>query len=119
MKHYAIRVGRKNNVIVNTWDECEALVSEYPGAIYKSFKIWQLDEAKAFASAHGKTTNNPRKTHRPDPHFKSRKYAVPKPHQVCLVRGMFEGKRRCLVRYWATTVGENYEPNDSTEIPWK
>ena len=37
-KFYAIRRGRKSNVIVKTWDECNELIHGYSGAIYKSFK---------------------------------------------------------------------------------
>ena len=35
--HYAIKKGRESNVIVRTWEQCEGLVHEYPGAIYKGF----------------------------------------------------------------------------------
>lgn len=36
-KYYAIKVGRKNNVIVHSWDECSVLVTGFPGAIFKGF----------------------------------------------------------------------------------
>lgn len=37
-KFYAIKNGRKSNVVVNAWDECNKLVNGYKGAVFKSFK---------------------------------------------------------------------------------
>ena len=37
MSVYAIRKGRKNNVIVHSWPECSKLVTGYEGAEYKKF----------------------------------------------------------------------------------
>ena len=34
---YAIKIGRKPNVIVNTWDKCKKLVDGFPGAKFKGF----------------------------------------------------------------------------------
>lgn len=34
---YAIKKGKKSNVIVPTWDECKSLVNGYPGAEFKGF----------------------------------------------------------------------------------
>ncbi|KAF8557357.1 hypothetical protein OG21DRAFT_305996 [Imleria badia] len=36
-KYYAVRVGREGPQIYNTWEECSANVSRWPGAIFKSF----------------------------------------------------------------------------------
>lgn len=36
-KFYAIKNGRKKNIIVKSWKECSELVLGYPGAIYKGF----------------------------------------------------------------------------------
>lgn len=44
-KYYAVRSGRKIGVF-DTWDECNAQVKGYKGAIYKSFKT--MEEATAF-----------------------------------------------------------------------
>ena len=38
IKFYAVKNGRKNNIVVNTWNECKELVDGYKGAIFKSFK---------------------------------------------------------------------------------
>lgn len=46
MKFYAIKKGRKNDQIVETWKECSDLVSGFSGAIYKSFSTRQ--EAEEF-----------------------------------------------------------------------
>lgn len=37
--YYAIKKGRENNIIVNTWEECKTLVTGYPGAEYKKFNM--------------------------------------------------------------------------------
>jgi ribonuclease HI len=44
-KYYAVKIGEKPG-IYRSWDECKAVVSGYPGAIYKSFKT--LAEANEF-----------------------------------------------------------------------
>lgn len=45
-KYYAIRKGRKCNVIVETWDECQELITGYSGMEYRSFK--HEEDAKAY-----------------------------------------------------------------------
>lgn len=37
-KLYAIKVGRKSNIIVDNWKECQALTESFSGAKFKSFK---------------------------------------------------------------------------------
>lgn len=37
-KYYAIRKGRKNNIVVNSWTECEELTKGYPSE-YVSFTV--------------------------------------------------------------------------------
>lgn len=44
-KYYAVKKGRKPG-IYNTWDECKAQTSGFPGAIFKSFMT--LEEAEEF-----------------------------------------------------------------------
>lgn len=44
-KFYAVKVGKTPGIYRN-WDDCKAMVFEYPGAIYKSFKTEA--EAEAF-----------------------------------------------------------------------
>lgn len=44
-KYYAVRVGKVPGIYL-TWDDCKAMVDEYPGAKYKSFT--SLAEAEAF-----------------------------------------------------------------------
>lgn len=36
-KYYAVKKGRQNDVIVESWEECKNLVHGYSGAIFKSF----------------------------------------------------------------------------------
>jgi len=43
---YAVKVGRKSNVVVSTWTECESLVTGFNGAQFKGFATY--DEAIAY-----------------------------------------------------------------------
>lgn len=45
-KYYAVKVGRKCNKIVTSWEQCKKLVNGFPGAKYKSFKT--KDEAEKY-----------------------------------------------------------------------
>lgn len=45
-KFYAIKKGKKSNVIVDSWSKCSNLVIGYKGAIYKGFST--KEEAKRF-----------------------------------------------------------------------
>ncbi len=44
-KYYAVRVGKTPGIYL-TWDDCKAMTSGYPGAVFKSFT--SEEEAKAF-----------------------------------------------------------------------
>ena len=44
-KFYAVKRGRTTG-IYGTWADCQAQVSNFPGAIYRGFK--KLEDAKAF-----------------------------------------------------------------------
>ena len=44
-KYYAVRVGKTPGIYL-TWDDCKAMTSGYPGAVFKSFT--SLQEAEAF-----------------------------------------------------------------------
>lgn len=46
MMFYAVKVGKINNVIYNSWEECKANVSGISGAIYKKFNT--MEAAVAF-----------------------------------------------------------------------
>lgn len=46
MMFYAVKVGKTNNVIYNSWEECKANVSGISGAIYKKFNT--MEAAVAF-----------------------------------------------------------------------
>ena len=48
-RYYAVHRGRKDNVVVSTWAECSALVTGYPGAIFKGFYSNQPSQAIKFA----------------------------------------------------------------------
>ncbi len=44
-KFYAIKKGRENFVITDSWDHCSSLVTGYPGAVYKGFSSREAAEA--------------------------------------------------------------------------
>ena len=46
-KYYAVRVGKTPGIYL-TWDDCKAVTSGYPGAVYKSFT--NLEEAESFVA---------------------------------------------------------------------
>ncbi|MCR5468462.1 MAG: ribonuclease H family protein [Lachnospiraceae bacterium] len=51
--YYAVKVG-KTPGIYKTWDECKAMVSGFPGAIYKGFAT--IEEANAFMGNEANST---------------------------------------------------------------
>ena len=116
--YYAVRKGRKNNVVVQSWDECSELVTGYPGAIYKGFSVWQKGDAIKFAQTGGYGKHTP----------KIKPVAKNKPNKQwgkCLERKSYRDpftniyyKNRCVVKFIATVVGANYQPNNETSIPW-
>tara|TARA_B100000902_G_C27227165_1_gene872841 strand:+ start:102 stop:995 length:894 start_codon:yes stop_codon:yes gene_type:complete len=53
---YAVAVGKKSGIIVNTWDECKELVTGYKGAIYKKFT--DAEEAQLFIDTNLNKANN-------------------------------------------------------------
>ncbi|KIK99927.1 hypothetical protein PAXRUDRAFT_404895 [Paxillus rubicundulus Ve08.2h10] len=55
-KYYAVRVGREGPTIYNTWGECSANVSRWPGAIHKSFT--SKTEAEQWVSVPHPTEHN-------------------------------------------------------------
>lgn len=120
MKYYAIRTGRKNNIIVTSWDECSKLVTGFPKAVFKSFKSWQEDDAIKFAQS-GSYENQSKPKAKP-------KIKLPrqnKPWGKCVewksyrdtLTGMFY-KNRCVVKLGGTVVGENYIESDDTSCPF-
>ena len=56
-KYYAVRVGKVPGVYF-TWDDCKAMVDEYPGAKYKSFT--SLAEAEAFVKGDAESNSDKR-----------------------------------------------------------
>lgn len=55
-KYYAIKVGRKRNIIVDDWIECEALVNGYPNARFKGFPT--PEKATAWLKDHGENLDS-------------------------------------------------------------
>jgi len=109
---YAVRKGRKNNVIVKTWDECLSLVNGVSGAVYKGFQF--IEEAERFAKNgnYGKFT--------PKPKVKQNKQ-----WGECLERKSFTDpftgqfyKNRCVVKHIASVIGVNYVDTGETSVPW-
>lgn len=111
---YAVRKGKKCNVIVETWAECFALVNGVSGAIYKGFEF--IEDAEKFAESghYGKFTPKSKPKIRPK-----------KPFGTCLERKSYRDpftgvfyKNRCVLKYVATTTGDNYKDTGETSVPW-
>jgi len=117
IKHYyAVKKGRKSGVVVKSWNECEALVKGFPGAIYKGFSLYQKDQAEKFAKS-GSYKNQ---------QIKKKKVIYDSSTKgECLERKSYTDpftrvfyKDRCVRRYFKTTVGEFYKPHIGNSIPW-
>jgi ribonuclease HI len=118
--YYAVRKGRKSNVVVKSWAECEQLVKGFPGAIYKGFGLYQKNEAYKFAESgdYGKFT--------PKEKPAKRRSLYETPHWPCIKRKSYTDpitgiyyKNRCVMRRGPTIVGDNYAPTGETGVPWQ
>jgi hypothetical protein len=112
---YAVRTGKRNKVIVKTWDECSALVTGIPGARFKGFQT--SGEAEAFNNSADKP-----KSVKKEPVKKSI-YTTPnwpcleRKSYLCPVKGIYF-KNRCVLREGPTKVGANYKPHIGNSVPW-
>lgn len=108
--HYAIRVGRKSNIIVRTWAECEKLVAGYSGAIYKGFCSREGAE-KFLNGGRPAWDNSPKKIHQPSTD-KTDKYGFHKPR--------YYRKNGVLHADYGTTfrVDDSIPLYDGVEPPW-
>ena len=120
-KYYAVRKGRKNNVIVSTWAECDALVTGFPGAVFKGFAGHQYEQAVKFAeSGEYKNQNQAKpktKVQKKQPHST--------PHWPCILRKSYKDpitgiyyKNRCVMRQGPRTVGKYFKPHIGNSVPW-
>ncbi len=101
--HYAVRVGRKSNIIVRTWAECSDLVSGFAGAVYKGFTCFS-DAERFLISKKPEWDKSKPKIHQPATEKKD-KYGFFKPRYYMKngVRhadygktfGTFDGKLYC------------------------
>ena len=118
MKYYAIRTGRKDNVVVESWGECSNLVTGYPKAVFKSFQPWEYDEALRFAKE-GKYRN---------PGVVKSKVKPKKQSKIlgkCLQRksytDIFTGEyynNRCIEREYKTITGIDFIESTDTSCPF-
>ena len=120
-RYYAIKKGHQNNVVVDSWAECEVLVSGFKGAIYKGFPFNQKNRAYQFAEF-GKYKNQSVKK------VKSKKETLNQRfNRLCkcmerkTYRDPFTGelyKNRCIRRKGPTVRGINYQPSNDISVPW-
>ena len=123
IKHwYAVKKGRRSNVVVTSWNECEQLVKGFPGAIYKGFPFHQKNQAYQFAAA-GKYKNQPTKKETP----KKKETLNERFNRLCpcterkTYTDGYTGERfvnRCVRRKGPTITGENYKPHIGNSVPW-
>ena len=114
-RYYAVHRGRKDNVIVPTWAECSALVTGYPGAIFKGFYSNQLRQAIKFAEFGRKD--------KPKIKFAPKIKKKPKKQWgKCLMRKTYRDPKTyalkvnaCVWKYICTMTGIDYiESNDES-----
>ncbi len=119
---YAIRKGRKNNVVVTSWDECSKLVTGYPGAVFKGFGFMEEEKAKAYAMS----TATPKYLKKPvKKAAKKQGNVYGKSIGKCIERRSYRDpftgvfyKNRCVIRRGPTITGEFYQPTDITSCPF-
>lgn len=119
--YYAVKNGRECGVIVRTWMECKKLVDGFKKAKFKGFEF----EEEAIAYLDHEYIYQPPITRQPKLFASSGLPKQNKPWGKCLewksftdpFTGIFY-KNRCVVKFFATTVGKEYQPNNDTSIPW-
>lgn len=121
-KWYAVREGRECAVVVETWDECRALVDGWSKARFRSFDTF--NDAKKFANGEDFPCITPRKREKRDKR-KANLIAKKERKFPCLMRKSYYDKKagkyykdRCVMRQGPIMVGENYVPNDIEGVPW-
>jgi hypothetical protein len=117
--HYAVRVGKRSNVIVKTWRECSALVTGFPGALFKGFDQEQAALNYLAGSRPTKKTK-PQKPQKPQQRsfWDQEKYpCIERKSYRDLVTGIYY-KNRCVRRRGPTMTGVNYEPSTDDSVPW-
>ena len=117
--HYAIRVGKRSNVIVKTWRECSALVTGFAGALFKGFD--RESAALAWLAAPPPTKGRP-KIKRSSQDKKSTWNqdlypCIERKSYRDLITGIYY-KNRCVRRSGPTMTGANYKPHIGNSIPW-
>jgi len=109
--YYGIKVGRRSNIVVDTWDKCSALVTGHKGAIFKGF-IFEDEAIKFAGKPKKKVESKPDDAgSKPEPMI----YTVVNRKPECIERKSYKDpysgiyyKNRCVRRYYATTIGNDY-----------
>jgi len=118
MKFYAIKIGRVNDKIVDTWSECQELVNGYSGARFKSFKT--RSEAEAFLLANVQRPAKKKSAARRNPQSTWNQKLYP-----CVERVTYRDtatnilyKNKCIRRSGPTTRGEHFKPHIGNSCPF-
>jgi hypothetical protein len=120
-KIYAIKKGHQSGVVVDTWEQCKALVDGCKGAIFKGFQAHQEEQAKKFAKHgnYGKHTPKTKAAKTTSSTWDNDKYPC---IQRKTYRDPFTGvlyKNRCVMRRGPTTIGKDYKPHIGNSLPWE
>jgi len=115
---YAVKRGRKNDVIVHTWYECEELIKGFKGAVYKGFgsyveaKSWLSKGLPDWAKPEKKEIMQRTAVFIPATNKKN-KYGYYKPR--------YFSEKGVLMADYGTTIGCDYDPDNSyqgEDAPW-
>ena len=111
---YAVKIGRKLDVVVDSWAECKRLVDGFPGAKFKGFATkfeaqgWLYSQPKA----------KPKKKRVDNNQWDNVKYP-------CIERATYRDtltgilyKNRCIRRTAGVFTGENYKPHIGNSCPF-
>ena len=122
--YYAVKKGRKSNVIVLTWAECEQLVKGFSGAVFKGFPSHQYEQAIKFAQSGAYKNQHKKKSRQAAAQTKSGhswdngKYpCIERKSYTDTLTGVFY-KNRCVRRQGLNTVGKLYKPHIGTSCPF-
>jgi hypothetical protein len=118
---YAVKKGFTSMVIVETWEECSALVTGCPHARFKGFHTEQ--DAQDFLNWVEPKKKISQMNAKPPPKqeagFDPIKYpCIKRKSYLCPVKHIYF-KNRCVMRQGPTVTGENYVLSTDTSIPWE
>jgi len=114
-KVYAVKIGFKCDVVVDTWAECKRLVDGFSGAKFKGFPTQH--EAKGWLHSQPKSKPKKKKV-ASNQQWNSDLYpCIERKDYRDTLTGVFY-KNRCIRRAGPTVRGDKYKPHIGNSLPW-